>query len=113
MNRMHGSNTPTRTRRTALFALCLLPAFNAEMQGDVRGCQGMADDLLAGQLPYRDRVFEYPPYVIPIFLLPRLFGGGEDNYLEGFKTLAEGQEVEFEIEAGAKGLHAANVQRVS
>ena len=33
--------------------------------------------------------------------------------MEGFKTLAEGQEVEFEIETGAKGLHAANVQRVS
>ena len=23
-----------------------------------------------------------------MFLLPRLFGGGEDNYLDGFKTLA-------------------------
>ena len=33
--------------------------------------------------------------------------------MDGFKTLAEGQEVEFEIQTGAKGLHAANVQRVS
>ena len=32
--------------------------------------------------------------------------------MDGFKTLAEGQEVEFEIQTGAKGLHAANVQRV-
>src|SRR4026208_2455387 len=32
--------------------------------------------------------------------------------MEGFKTLAEGQEVEFEIRTGDKGLHAANVQRV-
>ena len=46
--------------------------------------------------------------------------GGEDVFvhfsaiaMDGFKTLAEGQEVEFEIQAGAKGLHAANVQRVS
>jgi len=31
--------------------------------------------------------------------------------MDGFKTLAEGQPVEFEIESGAKGLHAANVQR--
>ena len=32
--------------------------------------------------------------------------------MDGFKTLAEGQEVEFEVQTGAKGLHAANVQRV-
>ena len=32
--------------------------------------------------------------------------------MEGFKTLAEGQEVEFEIRTGEKGLHAANVVRV-
>ena len=32
--------------------------------------------------------------------------------MDGFKTLAEGQVVEFEIQSGAKGLHAANVTRV-
>ena len=32
--------------------------------------------------------------------------------MDGFKTLAEGQEVEFEIRTGEKGLHAANVTRV-
>jgi cold shock protein len=31
---------------------------------------------------------------------------------EGFKTLAEGQDVEFEIQAGDKGLNAAKVVRV-
>ena len=45
--------------------------------------------------------------------------GGEDVFvhfsaitMDGFKTLAEGQEVEFEIKSGEKGLHAANVQRL-
>jgi CspA family cold shock protein len=31
---------------------------------------------------------------------------------EGYKTLEEGQQVEFEIEKGPKGLQAANVKRI-
>lgn len=31
---------------------------------------------------------------------------------DGYKTLEEGQEVEFEIEAGPKGEHAKNVVKV-
>ncbi len=45
--------------------------------------------------------------------------GGEDVFvhfsaisMDGFKTLAEGQEVEFEIRNGEKGLSAANVHRL-
>jgi cold shock protein len=45
--------------------------------------------------------------------------GGEDVFvhfsaiqMDGFKTLAEGQTVEFEVLKGDKGLHAANVIRV-
>ena len=43
--------------------------------------------------------------------------GGEDVFvhfsaiqMDGFKTLAEGQVVEFEVQQGDKGLHATNVE---
>ena len=45
--------------------------------------------------------------------------GGEDEFVhfsaitgEGFKTLDEGQEVEFEITEGARGAQAANVVKL-
>ena len=30
--------------------------------------------------------------------------------MDGYKTLKQGQKVEFELEEGPKGLHASNVQ---
>lgn len=49
------------------------------------------------------------------FIVPN--EGGEDVFVhhtniegEGFKTLAEGQTVKFELEQGQKGMSATNVQ---
>ncbi len=45
-------------------------------------------------------------------------GGGEDIFVhhtsilsEGFRTLVEGEDVQYEIERGPKGFHALNVQK--
>ncbi|MEV0416117.1 cold-shock protein [Streptomyces sp. NPDC050448] len=44
-------------------------------------------------------------------------GGGDDLFahfseirIEGFKTLQEGQKVEFEVKTGPKGLQASNIR---
>ena len=33
--------------------------------------------------------------------------------MDGYRTLKEGQRVEFEVQEGPKGLHAQNLQRVN
>jgi CspA family cold shock protein len=45
--------------------------------------------------------------------------GGQDVFIhfsaiemDGYKTLKEGQKVQFELQEGPKGLHAANLQSV-
>ena len=45
--------------------------------------------------------------------------GGEDVFVhfsaiqgDGFKTLAEGEKLEFDVQKGPKGLQASNVKRI-
>ncbi len=47
-------------------------------------------------------------------------GGDDDVFvhfssieMEGYKTLKEGQKVEFEVEQGPKGLHAAHLHELN
>ncbi|GAA5188157.1 cold shock domain-containing protein CspD [Ferrimonas gelatinilytica] len=49
------------------------------------------------------------------FICPE--GGGEDVFahystidMDGYRTLKAGQEVQFEMEKGPKGMHASNIQ---
>jgi len=68
-----------------LTAWPLLSVVNAPVHGDVRLYEGVARSLLSGKVPYRDTVLEYPPYVIPLFVLPAAFG--LENYPQSFALL--------------------------
>ena len=53
------------------------------------------------------------------FITPESSGSGKDVFVhfsavegDGFKTLSEGDSVEFEISSGPKGEQATNVRRV-
>ena len=62
--------------------LLFLQLLSRQAPGDVALYGRIASYVLQGQLPYRDQPLEYPPYVVPLFLVPRLFGAG--NYLRAF-----------------------------
>jgi hypothetical protein len=68
-------------------AVAMTHAMGGHISGDVRLYRDVSHDLLGGKLPYRDRTLEYPPYCIPIFLLPRLVADNE-HYLAGFMVLS-------------------------
>jgi CspA family cold shock protein len=71
----------------------------------VRGTLGMA----TGKVKWFNNAKGYG------FILPE--GGGEDLFahyssieMEGYKTLKAGQDVEFEVQAGPKGMHAVHIR---
>jgi hypothetical protein len=52
---------------------------------DIHIYQRYGDALLAGHVPYRDFLVEYPPGAVPLFAVPSLLPGGA--YDQAFKTL--------------------------
>jgi uncharacterized membrane protein len=71
---------------TSAFVLVLLHGLKAKPRGDVALYDRIATDVVEGRRPYRDQPIEYPPYVIPLFLLPRLCG--KEGFLWAFPWLA-------------------------
>jgi hypothetical protein len=57
-------------------SLYLIRFHDFREQGDTPLYQSIAADLLNGVLPYRNFVMGYPPYAIPIFVMPRICGDG-------------------------------------
>jgi CspA family cold shock protein len=76
-------------------------------------------------LPQKKEVVEMAQGTVKWFNDAKGYGfisqeGGEDVFVhfsaiqaQGFKSLAEGDRVEFEVTRGPKGLQAANVRRAS
>ena len=52
----------------------LVATRNPPPEGDVTLYRAVSAGLASGRIPYRDLQVEYPPYAIPLFSLPRLFG---------------------------------------
>lgn len=75
--------------------LSLIPflfRLSARMHDDVRLYYEVTEGLLSGVLPYRDRTFEYPPYVLIWLLIPALGGS-----LENFRLLFAGEILVIDI----------------
>lgn len=48
--------------------------------GDVVNYYGQISSLMDGQMPYRDYTFEYPPVLILVLLVPKIFSWNQDSY---------------------------------
>ena len=65
----------------------LLGVLQAPIHGDVRLYHQVAKEVCAGQMPYRHRHLEYPPYAVGLFLLPRACATAEPDYQQAFAAL--------------------------
>ena len=81
-------------RRDALVALAVLLAgwaltlwvapWSDERVNDLFVYRAFAKPVLAGELPYREVAFEYPPLAAPAIVLPGLAGSGEEAFRAAF-----------------------------
>jgi Glycosyltransferase family 87 len=81
-------------KRAALAALVLLVAgwaltlwvapWSDQRVNDLFVYRTFAEPLLAGELPYRDIAFEYPPLAAPVIALPGVVGTGEEAFRWAF-----------------------------
>jgi hypothetical protein len=72
-----------------VLATSLLPLVavrNPPPEGDLGLYRAVSADLASGKIPYRDLQLEYPPYAIPVFELPRLFG--KQGYVRSWIAIA-------------------------
>ena len=56
----------------------------APHHSDIGVPEAMAARLMAGEVPYRDFLVEYPPLALPFFWLARWLGGGGDGFARVF-----------------------------
>jgi uncharacterized membrane protein len=87
---------PARRDVAVLAALLLLVAtaflpsvglLDSGARGDIAAYREYADDMRAGEVPYRDFFLEYPPGALPAFLVPTV---AAEHYDVAFKLLMLG-----------------------
>jgi len=88
--RLRVERYPFRLVLVILFVTVLPLVFtlDAPTHSDVDLYRGVGESLSEGVMPYRDRELEYPPYAIPIFVLPRLAGDDPKTYQVTFGLFA-------------------------
>jgi MFS family permease len=104
---MRSPDRASRRRATLLavlgFLLAALAArgglLSSADPGDVGRYHEFAEQMLDGELPYRDFYMEYPPGAAPLFVAPALLPG--DDYNLAFKLLATAAGVGVVVGLGA------------
>jgi hypothetical protein len=98
-------------RRAALLAITLLIAgwamtlwvapWSDERVNDLFVYRTFAEPVLAGELPYREVAFEYPPLAAPAIALPGLAGTGDEAFRWAFALWTLGAAIGVVLLCGA------------